>query len=187
MPTVVIPFRADGKSRLPGAIRVELAQAMLADVVAAACKVGRVLVVTGDEADVLPDGAERVVDPGGGQGAAVAAALAGIRGEVLVVNADLPCATRTALALLAEAGPALVAATDGTTNALSLAGSSAFRDLYGPGSATRFAETGLRPISIPELEADVDTIDDLVHLQEPVGAHTRLVAERYKAELHAPR
>ena len=50
MVAVVVPFRAAGKTRLPEAIRAELALAMLADVVAAALEVGRVLVVGDDPA-----------------------------------------------------------------------------------------------------------------------------------------
>ena len=90
---VVIPFRAGGKSRLPAEIRVDVALAMLGDVVEAAVEVGDTRVVTDDPAGRLVAvelGAEPVDDPGGGQGAAVAAALAGADGICLVVNADLP-------------------------------------------------------------------------------------------------
>ncbi len=177
MPTVVVPFRATGKSRLPGPVRAVLAQAMLADVVAAALVIGRSLVVT-DEPAAVPDGAEVVTDPGGGQGAAVAAALAHVDGHALVVNADLPCATPGALHALAAAGAALVAADDGTTNALSLPDPSAFVPLYGAGSAARFEAAGLRPAAIEELALDVDTIDDLRRLSRPVGANTRRAAGR---------
>ena len=43
---VVIPFRAGGKSRLPAEIRVDVALAMLGDVVEAAVEVGDTRVVT---------------------------------------------------------------------------------------------------------------------------------------------
>lgn len=177
MLTVVVPFRSGGKTRLPGGSRMEVARAMLEDVVAAALPVGRVLVVA-DEA--VPDGAEAVADPGGGQGAAVAAALALVRGHALVVNADLPCATPDALRRLAGAGAALVAAADGTTNALSLPDPSLFEPLYGPASADRFASLGLARVAIPELACDVDTMTDLELLPLPLGPRTALVTDRHQ-------
>ena len=88
-------------------------------------------------------GVEVIADPGGGQGAAVQAALAGVEGTCLVVNADLPCATPAALARLEALAPALVAAADGTTNALALPEPAWFTPLYGSGSAARFAAAGL--------------------------------------------
>ena len=124
--------------------------------------------------------AEVVVEPGGGQGAAVAAALAGVRGRCLVVNADLPCISPASLLRLAARGPSLVAAPDGTTNALSLPEPSAFRPLYGPGSAARFAEAGFHAVSIPELEQDVDTLTDVEQLTLPVGPRTTLVLNQHK-------
>ncbi len=186
MPTIVIPFRAGGKSRLPSAIRAELARAMLGDVVAAACEIGRVLVVTDDPAAV-PEPAETVEDPGGGQGAAVAAALTLVEGPVLVVNADLPCTTPDALRRLEAAGGAYVAAGDGTTNALALAAASVFQPLYGPGSAARFAAVGLAPVVVPELAADVDTLNDLQRLPGRAGHHTSLVTDRHKVMSRAAR
>jgi 2-phospho-L-lactate guanylyltransferase len=173
VPTVVVPFRATGKSRLPEAIRARLARAMLADVVAASLAVGRVVVVTDDPTGV-PAGCDVVADPGRGQGAAVDRALGEVVGGVLVVNADLPCATPEALSTLAAAtGPTLVPARDGTTNALSLPDPSAFAPLYGRGSAARFAAAGFAPVAIPELVCDVDTVADLDGLSLPLGAHTR--------------
>ena len=96
VPAIVIPYRGDAKRRLPSSLRAALAVAMLGDVVEAALAVGRVLVVTDDPA-VVPPGAEVVVDPGAGLGAAVAAGLARVDGHALVVNADLPAATPDAL------------------------------------------------------------------------------------------
>src|SRR5215213_1344114 len=98
MPTLVVPFReSDGKSRLdvrPEA-RTALAHAMLVDV-AACTAVGPTFVVGPARTPVGE--AELVVDPGGGQGAAVEAGLdaavaAGCPAPYLVVNADVPCAT----------------------------------------------------------------------------------------------
>ncbi len=176
---VVVPFRIAGKTRLPEEIRTGLARAMLADVAAAALEVGRVLVV-GDDLGSVPAGAEPVPDPGGGQGAAVVAALALVEDHALVVNADLPCATPEALRRLASSGAAFVAAADGTTNALSLPDPTLFVPLYGRGSAARFAARGLVAASVPELEHDVDTLDDLARLVRPLGRRTELVVNHHK-------
>ncbi len=182
--TTVIPFRAGGKTRLPDILRDELAPAMLGDVVEAALGLGEVVVVTSDRtgAAVARElGAEVVEDPGGGQGAAVRAGLDGVVGACLVVNADLPCVTTDAIRRLAGFDAALVAAEDDTTNALRLPGPERFTDHYGPGSATRFAATGLVPVSIPELEHDIDTPEDLARLPAPAGRRTTLVLNRHKA------
>lgn len=180
-PTTVIPFRAGGKSRLPAPIRVPLALAMLVDVVVAAGVIGPVRVVTADSeaARVVRDlGATVVDDPGRGQGAAVGAGISGLE-RCLVVNADLPCATPEALSrLVAHGVPVYVPARDGTTNALALPDPTQFAPLYGPGSAARFAAAGLVPVSIPELEQDVDTLEDVERLRLPVGRRTALVVGR---------
>jgi 2-phospho-L-lactate guanylyltransferase len=187
---VVVPFRAGGKTRLPPAIRVDLALAMLGDVLDAAVPVGVTLVVTDDPAAGLLArelGARVVDDPGKGQGSAVGAGLALDTGPALVVNADLPCATAAALERLAASGPALVAAGDGTTNALSLPDAARFEPLYGAGSAARFAAMGLSPVSVAELEHDVDTLADLLAAQLLPGGRTRRVADRHAAALtYAP-
>ncbi len=173
MPTIVIPYRGDAKRRLPAPVRSAVAVAMLGDVVTAALEVGRVIVVT-DDPVAVPPGAEVVPDPGRGQGAAVAAGLAGVEGHALVVNADLPCATSSAIAKLAASGLALVEAEDGTTNALSLPNPSAFAPLYGAGSAARFrAHAPFVTVTSPELEADVDTEADLERHAAHFGARTR--------------
>jgi 2-phospho-L-lactate guanylyltransferase (CobY/MobA/RfbA family) len=167
MVQIVVPYRALApKSRL--GLGPEIAAAMLDDVVAAAEAVGPTLVAAGD----------------GGQGVAVAAELDSIpSGQVLIANADLPCARpRDLLALLGATplgGMALVEAADGTTNALALADPSQFQDLYGAGSADRFRayarSHGLAcvTIAIPNLAADVDTLDDLHRLRGRLGRHTR--------------
>lgn len=173
MPTVVIPYRGDAKRRLPASIRAAAAVAMLGDVVEAAQAVGRVLVVTDDEA-VVPPGADVVADPGGGLGTAVAAGLALADAHSLVVNADLPCATPQALRHLAASGLALVEARDGTTNALSLPDPDVFAPLYGPGSAARFRSLApFATVRIPELEEDVDTGAELLRLAASLGPRTR--------------
>ncbi len=174
MLTVVVPYRGDAKRRLPAAIRAAVALAMLGDVVEAAVSVGRVLVVT-DDPSAVPPSAEWVPDAGAGLGTAVAAGLArAADGPALVVNADLPAATPQSLEQLAAAGLALVEAADGTTNALSLPDPARFAPLYGPGSAARFrTHAPFATLSVPELEADVDTLEDLERLAFAVGARTR--------------
>jgi 2-phospho-L-lactate guanylyltransferase len=173
VPAIVVPYRGDAKRRLPASMRAAVALAMLGDVVEAALEVGPVLVVT-DDGDVVPPAAAHVADPGGGQDDAVVAGLARVDGHALVVNADLPCATRRALERLAAAGLAIVEAEDGTTNALSLPDPTAFEPHFGPGSALRFrAAAPYATVQIEELEVDVDTIDDLQRLALPLGPRTR--------------
>jgi 2-phospho-L-lactate guanylyltransferase len=202
VPTIVVPFRgASDKSRLAPVseeVRSRLAFAMLMDVLSACTPVGRTLLVTSAEADdatALADafGVEVVDDPGRGQGDAVAAGLvhAG-EGPVLVVNADLPCATsRDLLALLGAmpaGGMALVQGTDGTTNALALAAAWLFAPLYGPGSADRFAERAERlgieavEVDLPNLADDVDDFAELERIESRVGQWT----ERSLSDLRAP-
>jgi 2-phospho-L-lactate/phosphoenolpyruvate guanylyltransferase len=189
VPTVVIPFAgAEGKTRLHASRRVRgaLAQAMLRDVLAACVEVGQTRVATPDEegaAAAVEAGAEAIADPGGGQGAAVQAALKGVAGGVLVVNADVPCVVPHDLRALLEAAPAgslaLVEALDGTTNALGLPSADAFAPLYGPSSSDRFrdhaASLGLDAVSValPNLADDVDTMEDLTRLQLRAGPRTQ--------------
>ena len=142
---------------------------------AACVSVGATTVVSSDVAAAelaAALGAEVLADPGGGQGAAVAAALALLsEGPALVVNADLPL-VRPAdlLALLAMVPPgglAYAPAADGTTNALALASPELFAPLYGAGSAARFVahaeQLGRAAVAapLPNLVADVDTLADL--------------------------
>jgi 2-phospho-L-lactate guanylyltransferase len=190
MATVVVPFRSGGKSRLPAELRVEVALAMLSDVLeAATAHADRVRLVTGDgAATLLADGlgVETVADPGGGQGRAVQAALAGIDGVCLVVNADVPRVRPSDLAALAippRAGAvAIVAASDDTTNALGLPFAEVFQPLYGPGSAAQFRAHALalglvlHELELPNLREDVDTLDDLARVRLRAGSRTRAVA-----------
>jgi 2-phospho-L-lactate guanylyltransferase len=170
---IVVPYAGPGgKTRLelsPGE-RDELSLAMLADVIAAATSVGRTWVVS----PVPVSGADWIPDPGGGQGAAVEAALLEIEpGPVLVVNADLPSLTADDLLALEAATPhtgiAIAAAKDGTTNALGLSETTLFAPLYGENSAARFRShaehDGHEVVDVirPGLTDDVDTFADLVN------------------------
>src|SRR5436189_4810618 len=163
MATVVIPFAgADGKTRLHASRRTrrELSLAMLGDVLAAATAIGETIVVTADsegEALARELGGRSAGDSGGGQGAAVDAALAGLDpGPIVIVNADVPCVLpadlRALLAATPAGGVALVEALDGTTNALSIPAADVFARLYGHDSAARFrgrAESlGLESVSV---------------------------------------
>lgn len=195
MAHIVVPYRGEGgKQRLdaPDEVRARLSLAMLRDVLAAATVVGRTLVVSGDTAGrALADelGAEPVRDPGGGQSAAVAAALEQLGdGEVLVVNADVPCVVPHDLRTLAGAAElgaiGYVEAGDGTTNALALPRATLFAPLYGAGSAARFrahAESlGIAAVScaIPNLYDDVDTLDDLHRVGLRAGPCTQAALSR---------
>jgi 2-phospho-L-lactate guanylyltransferase len=199
MVTVVIPFAGvEGKTRLHASRRTrgELSLAMLGDVLSAALAIGAVRVVTADSdgASLAQDvGAELVGDPGGGQGAAVEAALAGVEpGAILIMNADVPCVLPADLRALAAAAPAggiaLAEALDGTTNALSIPAADAFAPLYGPDSAARFrarAEAlGLQAVSaaLPNLIEDVDTIDDLRRLHLRLGPRSQTSLANLPAE-----
>jgi 2-phospho-L-lactate guanylyltransferase (CobY/MobA/RfbA family) len=181
MPTVVVPFRGEtAKQRLapaPEEVRARLAQAMFEDVLAAAEAVGTVV----------------VADAAGGQGPAVEAALRHMQGPILVVNADLPCARPrdllTLLGALPEGGLALVPAADGTTNALALAAPHLFAPLYGPNSADRFLDRADRlgvaaaVAAIPNLAADVDTLEDLERLEGGLGPATAAALEALRTGL----
>jgi 2-phospho-L-lactate guanylyltransferase (CobY/MobA/RfbA family) len=182
MPTVVVPFRRENaKLRLrplPEEARAAVAEAMLADVLAAAEAVGE----------------RTILAPDANQGEAVELALRSVEsGPILIVNADLPCAQpRDLLALLGalpNRGMALVEAHDGTTNALALAAPHLFAPLYGPGSAKRFRARAERldvPVvtaEIPNLVDDVDTVDDLERLESCLGPHTARALEELSAGL----
>jgi len=187
---IVVPFRGEqGKSRFDATPedRMRLALAMLGDVVTACVATAPTVVVTGDPegAGLARElGADVAADPGGGQGAAVSAALACCGDEpVLVVNADVPCVVPHDLRTLAGAAElgamGLVEADDGTTNALALPRPTAFAPLYGPASADRFrahaASLGVDAVAaaIPNLADDVDTIADLDAIAFRAGPRTQ--------------
>jgi 2-phospho-L-lactate guanylyltransferase len=201
MAAIVVPFRgASGKQRLeplPEQLRAEIAIAMLGDVLEACAAVGdRVAVATADEAAAAlarESGALTVPDPGTGQGAAVGVALGRLEAAtVLVVNADLPCATArdllTVLGALPVDGMAIVRAADGTTNALALASARLFAPLYGPDSARRFREhagrVGVKAavVDIPNLADDVDTLEDLERVAPRLGPRSRAALESVRLQ-----
>ena len=109
------------------------------------------------------------------------------------MNADLPAAQpRDLLALLGalpEGGLALVAAPDGTTNALALAAPHLFAPLYGPDSAERFLARAKRlevPAAvavIPNLADDVDTLGDLEQLEGRLGPSTAAALDALRTGL----
>lgn len=188
---IVVPFRGNGgKQRLVGLEKEAhgaVVLAMLADVLAAAVEIGDTVVVTADvDGRRVAAEAEAAVvdDPGGGQGAAVVAALDERGSEpVLVVNADVPCVRpedlRSLLAVEPFGGLALVASTDGRTNALRLPAGVPFEPLYGPRSAERFVRAarvrGIAAVvaAIPNLADDVDTLSDLELVRHRAGPNTR--------------
>ena len=156
MTRFIIPARAGGKTRLGDE---GLARCMADDVAAAARALG--------------DEPLLVTEPGG-LGHAVTAALARLRGPVAIVNGDCPCVTPDELAELVASAPSLVAAGDGTTNALALLDARDFVSLYGPGSADRFeAHLRARRVDLPGLRDDVDTWDDVERVRDRLGTNTR--------------
>jgi 2-phospho-L-lactate guanylyltransferase len=190
MVAIVVPFRGvGGKQRLdaPDGIREQLSLAMLGDVLTACAATGPTRVVTSDPAaaELAAElGVEVVLDPGGGQGPAVARGLAELPDEpTLVVNADVPCVVPHDLRTLARAAElgafGLVEAEDGTTNALALPTPTAFAPLYGPDSAQRFRKhaeaVGLEATDaeIPNLCDDIDTMGDLERLAHRAAPRTQ--------------
>jgi 2-phospho-L-lactate guanylyltransferase (CobY/MobA/RfbA family) len=157
----VIPYRIGGKTRLGDP---KLALAMLSDVTEAVKEIA---------AEAL------LVDGPGGQGEAVAGALVTLSGPVTIVNADVPCVTSMELEQLTASAPAIVAARDGTTNAIALRDAADFAPLYGPGSARRFARRlGAKRLALPGLRDDVDTWEDLERVRDRVGKNTRRYLNR---------
>jgi 2-phospho-L-lactate guanylyltransferase (CobY/MobA/RfbA family) len=157
----VIPYRFGGKTRLGDS---ELSLAMLRDVTDAINALGHeALLVSGP----------------GGQGEDVVRALATLPGPVTIVNGDVPCVTPEELDELTKHAPAIVAARDGTTNAIATLDGASFAPLYGPGSAARFTEhLGAQRLALPGLRDDVDTWDDLERVRDRVGVHTRRYLEK---------
>lgn len=170
----LVPVKAlpRGKSRLAdvldGDARADLVLFLLRRVVEACREAGLAVCVVSPDAEVHTAaralGADVFDDGGRDLTASVALALerhAKATG-VAVLAADLPHVTaRDVLELMAHARPlALVAAADGTTNAIAACPPTAFRPSYGPGSAARHGGTRLR---LAGMERDIDTPSDLDH------------------------
>jgi 2-phospho-L-lactate guanylyltransferase len=159
----LVPVKAlpRGKSRLAAVLdedaRSDLVLFLLRRVVAACQEAGLEVCVVSPAlgADALDDGGRDLT-------ASVGLALERHAQAVgvVVLAADLPNVTASdVLELIAHAKPlALVAAADGTTNAIAASPPAAFRPSYGPGSAARHGGTRLRLVGI---EHDVDTPGDL--------------------------
>lgn len=211
-PTWVVVVARTGptaKSRLAGVLdpeeRTELALAMLTDVLAtcrAADVDGVVAVVSSAEGRALAEqlGVTALTDDGGDMNRAAAAGLeaAVARGAeaALVLPGDVPLVGHddlVAMKLAGAGGPSLVVAPDSvgagtnglllsppSTQALAFEGASAERHLR------RARELGMRAIrlTLPGLELDVDTPEDLARLRtfDPGGRTGRLLARLYGSQ-----
>jgi 2-phospho-L-lactate/phosphoenolpyruvate guanylyltransferase len=171
----LVPVKAlpHGKSRLAAVLdedaRGDLVLFLLRRVVGACQEAGLRVCVVSSDADVHEAahalGAEALDDGGRDLSASIELALErhGSAPGVVVLAADLPNVTADDVReLIAHAQPlALVAAADGTTNAIAASPPTAFRPSYGPGSAARHGGTRLQLVGI---ERDVDTPGDLALL-----------------------
>ena len=204
---VIVPVKAldAAKSRLAEAFapdaRAALVLAMLGDVLAAArqAHAGPLLVVTPDPrygALASEFGAILLADDGTGYNAAVRLALASAEaraaGAAVVLPADQaraqPSELRAALDALASAEVVLVPSLDGGTGLLGLRPPDAITPAYGPGSATAHraaaerAGRALAMLTLPSLERDVDTVEELLRADPPLGPRTEaFVAARLPA------
>jgi 2-phospho-L-lactate guanylyltransferase len=168
----LVPVKAlpRGKSRLAdvldGDARADLVLFLLRRVVTACQEAGLAVCVVSPDAEVHAAaralGADALDDGGRDLSAGVALALGrhAQAAGVAVLAADLPYVTADDVRrLVAHARPlALVAAADGTTNAIAACPPSAFRPSYGPGSAARHGGARLR---LAGIERDIDTPGDL--------------------------
>ena len=201
MRIVLIPMKplAGAKARLAPALdpdeRRRLSLAMLADVIAAARGFERVWVLNSDddaEAVAHDAGVEAVADPAPGLGlnaslnAATSSAVEAGASGVLVVSADLPCATPGDLAALC-AGPGVALAPDMArvgTNALWRSPADLIGVAFGPSSLAAHstlawdAGVGARVENLRSLELDVDTPAHLAAAYDAnVGRATRRAFE----------
>jgi 2-phospho-L-lactate/phosphoenolpyruvate guanylyltransferase len=196
---------ADAKSRLARhfgpAEHLELTRALLRDaleLVSSAPFIQWWVVTRDPEVEAASEraGIPTVADPGRGMNRAVqrgidVAAGAGA-GSVLVIPADIPLARPADLADLvdtAESSEVVVVPSraGGGTNALAMRPPRLFAPRFGPGSLSAHAaiadEMGVRfsILSLPRLELDLDTIEDVDALLERGGdAHTLTVLERLR-------
>jgi 2-phospho-L-lactate guanylyltransferase len=168
----LVPVKAlpRGKSRLAGVLdgdaRADLVLFLLRRVVGACLEAGLAVCVVSPDPEVHAVaralGASTLDDGGRDLSASIALALErhATATGVAVLASDLPHVTASdVLELVAHARPlALVAAADGTTNAIAACPPTAFHPSYGPGSAARHGGTRLR---LAGIERDVDTPSDL--------------------------
>jgi len=212
----VLPVKrfAEAKQRLgasgAGSLRVELARAMVGDVLSAlrdCAALERTIVVTCEEsvaaaarylgALVVPDAAEA------GQSAAVAQGIARAAAEgfarVLCVPGDCPALDPVEVAALLDSRPAgatevaIVPDRHGTgTNGLLLTPPDAIEPSFGPDSCGRHARlaqaagAACRIERVPSLLLDVDTGADLTALRERLAGEPGAGARRTRTVLGAP-
>ncbi|GEK81185.1 2-phospho-L-lactate guanylyltransferase [Agrococcus baldri] len=190
--SIVIPVKGSiGKSRLDaGDARAALAVAFARDAITAArasASVGRLVVVTGDDAVTCGlEGVEVVDDPSGGLRGAIAAGTAVLDpgAPAAVMLGDLPALTPdeldAALELAGREARSYVpdALMTGTT-LLAARRADALRPHFGPGSAELHRRAGhveLPVTSDSGLRLDVDELADLhLAIDLGVGEHTRSV------------
>ena len=167
MPVKALPR---GKSRLAdvldGDARAELMLSLMRRVIRACLEAGLEVCVVSPDAAVHAAarvlGASALDDGGRDLTGSVEFALAHHAGAagIAVVASDLPDITAADVAeLLAHARPlAIVAAADGTTNAIAACPPTSFTPSYGPGSAARHGGARVRIVGI---ERDIDLPSDL--------------------------
>jgi 2-phospho-L-lactate/phosphoenolpyruvate guanylyltransferase len=189
----VIPVKtaSQGKQRLSvlldAGTRRKLVEVMLDRVVNATRGVqaiSEVYIVTNDAA-LVPEGVQRIADPGTGLNGAIQSAAARLSGHVdamLVLPADIPLVTREDVARLVELAdsrrqmaPQMVIVTDALrsgTNALLLAPPMLVTPRFGPaslGAHLRAArEAGVRALvhDCPNIARDIDEPRDVAWLLE---------------------
>ncbi|HEY8582769.1 MAG TPA: 2-phospho-L-lactate guanylyltransferase [Capillimicrobium sp.] len=188
------------REAVPDGPRAGLAEAMVADVLAAlGCVQGLdgIVVVTAEPAAAAlaaQAGAEVVADPAeAGQSAAAALGIARARergaARVLLVPGDCPALDPAEVGRLLRAEEAVVVVPDrhGTgTNALLLAPPDAIEPAFGAGSRARHealaaaAGASCRVLALPSLAMDADTPEDLETLRASgrMGARSSAVADR---------
>jgi 2-phospho-L-lactate/phosphoenolpyruvate guanylyltransferase len=182
---IAIKRRVEGKSRLANVLplqqRLALVRRMLAHVIAE-CQRSQLagpVAVLSPERDTVPADIPVLADPGIDLNAALEQASATLRAlgqqECLVLPADLPQVQSqdidTLIAAGRSAGCALAGDAAGTgTNALYLRLDRPFRYQFGAGSLARHrvaaVAAGLeaRVLALPRVAADVDSPEDLFHL-----------------------
>ena len=216
MTLALVPVKRLGaaKSRLRGVLGAnadELTLAMLADLLealVASPQLGRVVVVTPDEAVAqvarAAGASARVAEDAGlNEGLAAATSELATRGEaVLIVLGDVAGATPREIAALFEAlaalggrGVVLAPSRDGGSAALLRAPHDLISTAFGAGSAAAHralatgANAALRELALPALAIDLDRPDDLAALLETESAaapRTRALLARlgYRAAPH---